>query len=61
MKTNYVVFVGKKKSPMSTKLGYFLCLKLANWSEHTTFAIVIQKKKKSGAQFLELLFSAHQT
>lgn len=32
---------------MSTKLGYFLCLKLANWSEHTTFAIVIQKKKKS--------------
>lgn len=42
-------FCGEKKSPMSTKLGYFLCLKLANWSEHITFAIVIQKKKKSGA------------
>lgn len=36
---------------MSTKLGYFLCLKLANWSEHITFAIVIQKKKSQELDF----------
>lgn len=39
-------FCGEKKSPMLTKLGYFLCLKLANWSEPMTFAIVIQKKSQ---------------